>query len=819
MVFGQAKRKREVVVYSMGRDGSAAVHESLSVCPDVHVRQVYTLDRSKIANMNLREGQIPAHLRESDRILRRDLDGKIPHYFITMVHDPFARHIRQCFYLLQHQADEGSIGYALANPYAMQSHFESVPAQQTTHWFQEEYLPSTGIDVFATPFNYLSGHQEFKLGIHKLLILSAHLPADQQAGVISSFLDTKIPTVLPEKTPLDGMRDIFMAQILSSSRDQIINQFWYTRFTRHFFSADQIGIFQAQSEDISRQAMAMQETLEALKNATTRERLLQDALSPLMQVPQLVTELSVLAERRGPNTVLALTESLMKQMQRAQNNLLLSTLRAIGSDLPKPTAELGHRWIAPPTDERISKSLAATLQHASEITRPLALLKSLSHRDGPQQAQYRRLTAQQRLLDTPYAFTKPQERRYTPTPKTVLYNPHQSLPFHTSGYATRTHGLIKALRGRGYDVQAVTRIGYPADTQVGGVNFDGFAHDAVPYYFDHQLGRGQWDLPIDEYIDASANYLADHAKTLKPELIHTASNYICGMGGIEAARRLGIPSIYEMRGLWHITHWSKDESYAQTDKFALAQKLELECAAAADRVLAITGALKDWLIDHGIDGDKIYVAPNAVDLNQFQIRARDTDFAKLCGCDGKIVIGYIGSFVQYEGLDLLIAAVAMLPENLRVKIKLLWLGDGPVLPALLHQAAELGITDLIASLGRRPFDEVPRAYSIVDIAAFPRKGQAICEIVSPLKPFEAMAMGKAVLGSDVRPLKDIINHGKTGLLHEKDSAQSLSKALARLIEDENLRQNLGGNARAWVEETRSWDRIASDVVQVYEGLV
>jgi len=137
------------------------------------------------------------------------------------------------------------------------------------------------------------------------------------------------------------------------------------------------------------------------------------------------------------------------------------------------------------------------------------------------------------------------------------------------------------------------------------------------------------------------------------------------------------------------------------------------------------------------------------------------------------------------------------------------------LPDLLQQASDLGILDNIASLGRRPFDEVPRAYSIVDIAIFPRKGTAICEIVSPLKPFESMAMGIPVLASDVRPLTDIITPGKTGLLHRKDDPEDLAKQLAQLITDESLRKMLGGNARDWVAKTRSWSHIADIVTGVY----
>jgi glycosyltransferase involved in cell wall biosynthesis len=274
-----------------------------------------------------------------------------------------------------------------------------------------------------------------------------------------------------------------------------------------------------------------------------------------------------------------------------------------------------------------------------------------------------------------------------------------------------------------------------------------------------------------------------------------------------------------MRGLWHITRWSKELTYVDTDHFALAQKMEIETALAADHVLAITGVLKEWLVEHGIPEAKISIAPNAVNLDQFTILERDNEYAHALGCAGKFIIGYIGSFTQYEGLDLLLQAVAMLPYEIRKKIILLWVGHGPAMEGLLQLAAELGVSDHILALGRKPFGEIPKLYSLVDICVFPRKGQVVCEIISPLKPFEAMAMKKAVIVSDVRPLREIVDHEITGLIHIKDDVVSLSQQLCRLIEDEELRTKCGEAARKWVEQTRSWRTIAESITGLYTKMV
>ncbi len=618
-------RKKQVVIYSMDRDADAAARHALGQTRGLRTRNVLTLDRAKVTKLMMSLDKPAQHIRDAERILRRELGGRRPYYIVTIVTP---------------MSEQGS----------------------ASEWFSHEYQPATGIDA---SFDHADVSRTFALGPHKLLLLSVYASAEEQRRILSEFLDTPVEAF--------DTRHI-----------------WHSAL--HWFKSGAIdGPFRM---------------LEAVQAHTPQSRILHTGLGVL------------------------------------------------------------HR-----------------------------------------------------LMHEAFPFSDRAARAYTPHPNAILYNAHQSLPFHTSGYATRTHGLARALRNLGIDLTVVTRAGYPADT---GKNADGIQTryiDDVPYRCDIAPGRGQWTLPLDQYIDAGASWLVEQARSIKPAVIHTASNYMAGLAGVEAARRLGIPSIYEMRGLWHVTKWSKDAAYNLTDRFVLSQKFELETARAADHVIAITGALKEWLIDHGIDGNKISLAPNAVDLEAFAPRAVDTAFAEEIGCAGKIVIGYAGSFVSYEGIDLLVQAVALLPPALRDQIKLVWLGDGPALTEALGLAASLGVAETIISLGRRPFADVPRAYSVFDICAFPRKGLPICEIISPLKPFEAMAMQKAIIASDVLPLREIIDDGKTGLLHRKDDAAHLSAQLALLIQDPALRHSCAMAAYDWVLNTRQWDIIAKDIGHVYKGLV
>ena len=182
------------------------------------------------------------------------------------------------------------------------------------------------------------------------------------------------------------------------------------------------------------------------------------------------------------------------------------------------------------------------------------------------------------------------------------------------------------------------------------------------------------------------------------------------------------------------------------------------------------------------------------------------------------MIGYIGSLVSYEGLDLLISSLPLVQESTDAKFKLLIVGDGAYMEKLQDLTNNLGLTELVLFTGRVPHEEVERYYSIVDIAPFPRLPQPVTEMVSPLKPFEAMAMEKAVISSNVAALEEIIEDKVTGILFNKGDIQHLATSLVELIENKELRSNLGNEARVWVEKQRDWSKISETLNGVYNRL-
>jgi len=463
---------------------------------------------------------------------------------------------------------------------------------------------------------------------------------------------------------------------------------------------------------------------------------------------------------------------------------------------------------------RAVTALARRSQRAGEIRRPLAWLERLPVARRPA-ALEQQLRSEQALLAEP--LPAPAARVAPPWDggRRVLYHVTQSLPHHATGYSIRTQGLVAGLRAHGWDVEVEARFGYPNDG-------DDFAArplvapaatvDGVPYRFapDPRLGP----RPLAAYLEASAASLVERARAQRPAIIHAASNHVVGLAGVEAARRLGLPSIYEVRGLWHLTRAAREAAYLGSDHFGLVEQLEARAAAAAHHTFVITAAVAERLAARGVPRARMTVLPNAVDTARFAPRPRDEALAARWRLGDRPVIGYVGSLLDYEGLDLLLDAAARL--RTRHDLRVLIVGDGDARPALASRARALG--DTVVLTGRVPHADVARYYSIIDVLAFPRRGLPVCEVVSPLKPFEAMAMARPVVVSSVAALTEIVDHERTGLVHRKDDAASLADQLERCLAQPAWARDLGAAGAAWVREHRSWARVTAQVAAVYKEL-
>ena len=516
------------------------------------------------------------------------------------------------------------------------------------------------------------------------------------------------------------------------------------------------------------------------------------------------------------------------EYQPSINNVYVGILRALVRRKDAHALEFGEMYYDEIRDQRATRTLVQLHGKSGNFLRPIELLKTMP-KSSWRNEQLARFKNAAKIYSNGFEISLKKAPQIQTKPGVVLYHASQSRPHTSSGYAIRTHGLVSALQNHGVDIKVCLRQGYPLDRH------DFIANEVQPtkvienieYYFS-PISRSNSSIinyqevynfnRFEDYQLQAISSLIKSAQELRPELIHSASNFVVGMAGAKAAKALGIPSIYEIRGFWHLTQATKREGYESSDHFRLSERLEIETAKESDYVFTITNALKEILVENGVEEHKISVLPNAVELDKFKVRKKNKKLEASLGFNGKVVIGYIGSFVNYEGLNLLLEACAILQKRLGDIFRVLLVGDGEMMNSLRKAARFLQLEDIIRFTGRVDHDEVEDYYSLIDIAPMPRIGHQVCELVSPLKPFEAMSSGKVLITSNVKALAEIVDHGNTGLVFEKDNSSDLAEKLESVILDPELRLKLGANARAWVEKNHSWENVSKQVLEVYKKI-
>jgi len=405
--------------------------------------------------------------------------------------------------------------------------------------------------------------------------------------------------------------------------------------------------------------------------------------------------------------------------------------------------------------------------------------------------------------------------------KNILYLLHNTLPFHSGGYATRAHGLMEGTNSSSdFKMQGVSRLGYPKDILKLDSDDDILEREVIDGIVYRRLKSNtrRGNTTYYEYIKEYGEKVVELAKKEKPFVIHAASNLYNGLAGVYAAKKLGIKSIYEIRGLWEITRISREPEWKDTDMYKFNAKMETTAALNADVVITITQALKDEMVKRGVPAEKIEILPNGVVSDRFKPLDKNKKLAEKLNIRDKVVIGFIGSFAQYEGLEYIVDAVEILINKGKKDIVALMVGDGAVWQDIVDIVERKGLQEYFIFTGRIPHEEVENYYSLVDIAPLPRKGLPVCEMVSPLKPFEAMAMEKVVLASNVAALAEIVQDSYNGMLFEKDNIEDLADKIELLANDEKLREKLGKQAREWVIKERDWKVLSEKLVNIYKRL-
>jgi glycogen(starch) synthase len=391
----------------------------------------------------------------------------------------------------------------------------------------------------------------------------------------------------------------------------------------------------------------------------------------------------------------------------------------------------------------------------------------------------------------------------------VLHILDHSLPLQ-SGYTFRTRAILKAQEADGLEVKAVTGLRHHADgpavEQAEGLAFH--RTRGVP-----GLAR-EWGE-----IAALTNAISAIVEQWRPDVLHAHSPALCGLAALRAARRHRLPLVYEIRAFWEDAAVGNGTGREGSVKYRLTRTLENRVIAGANSVVTICHGLRDDLIARGFPGGRIGVMPNGVDLTLFgDPPPRDEALRQELDLGGGPVIGFIGSFYDYEGLDVLIDAMPLLLAE-RPDARLLLVGGGPVEEALRRQAKGSPAARAIRFVGRVPHGEVERYYSLCDVMAYPRKASRLTELVTPLKPLEAMAQGKLVAASSVGGHRELIVDGLTGTLFAPDDPADCAASLAGLLARRGEWDAMRAVARAHVAQRHDWHRNARRYQGIYQALV
>ena len=394
----------------------------------------------------------------------------------------------------------------------------------------------------------------------------------------------------------------------------------------------------------------------------------------------------------------------------------------------------------------------------------------------------------------------------------ILHVLDHSIPLH-SGYTFRTLGILRAQRQRGWETFHLTSPKHTA-SDVPEETVDG-------WHFFRTPGATLPSLPLlaeHAQMRATRQRLADVVRSVRPTVIHAHSPVLNALPALQVGRALGIPVVYEVRAFWEDAAVDHGTTKEGSLRYRATRALETHALRRASHVFTICEGLRRDIADRGIDADGITVIPNAVDIDGFEPGGQPDEALKAqLGLTGANVLGFIGSFYAYEGLDLLLQAVPQLLLS-RPDVRVLLVGGGPQDDALKAQARALGIADRVVFTGRVPHAMVNRYYDLVDVLVYPRHSMRLTELVTPLKPLEAMAQGRLLVASDVGGHQELIRDGQTGVLFKAGSAAALAAAVDGLLARRDDWPAMRAAGRRFVETERSWAASVARYEPVYARL-
>jgi PEP-CTERM/exosortase A-associated glycosyltransferase len=391
----------------------------------------------------------------------------------------------------------------------------------------------------------------------------------------------------------------------------------------------------------------------------------------------------------------------------------------------------------------------------------------------------------------------------------ILHIFDHSLPAQ-SGYVYRSLGILKAQRNLGYETVHLTSSRQP--------NIDNAIQKLDEWLF-YRTPAIKIKFPVlKQIVDMNAlkKRIDELVKLENPQLIHVHSPVLNFFPAYKIAKKYGLPITYEIRAFWEDAAVDHGTTKENSLRYKVTKALETKACTLADHIYTICDGLKNDLATRGIPQNKITIIPNAVDVDSFlPIRTKNIDLLESLNLQDKIVLGFIGSFYAYEGLDTLIQAMPLMSQK-NPNIRLLLVGGGPQENNLKKMIETLGLQKEVLFIGRVPHSDVQKYYSICDAMVFPRHSMRLTELVTPLKPLETMCMQKLVIASNIGGHRELIEDAKTGYLVDSTTKENLSANILNCLHKQNEWNSIIQNGYHHVKNIRNWNQSAKNYLPFYQ---
>ena len=412
----------------------------------------------------------------------------------------------------------------------------------------------------------------------------------------------------------------------------------------------------------------------------------------------------------------------------------------------------------------------------------------------------------------------------------ILHMVGRVLPETQTGYTLRTQYTAFAQARRGLPVAIVGQAGITSEPVE---HLEHYTHQEIDYFL--LPGPARNEMLVDDWLRLNMTGLAELVQQVRPSVLHAQSDFFNALIVSVVGRKYGIPTVYESRGFWEeswlsrtitANGWGADaetifDLYGTPEAYSLRRHAEEVARLLPDHVFTLAEVMRDHILDsaHGaIAGEDVSIVPNAVESSNFPVQEADRDLAAEIGLpEGAVVVGYISSIVEYEGIDTLLDGYHLATAQSETPMCLLLVGDGDYLETLKAHAESQGIENVFFT-GRVPHEDVLKYYGLIDLFVVPRKKSQVADLVTPLKPFEAFSTGRCVILSDVGALQEIATQSGAVETFRAGSAVDLAFRISELIDDPERRRSLGEKAARWVRNHRSWDRNVNEYYRIYRKL-